>query len=168
MTETENRIVRLIAVHSREDAIHAHEIAAELGWRRSREREVRKIVSRLDDEGQFPFILGRAPGKGFWQLDDYDAAVQVRDWITGEVRRANRRLFVFDRNTRRLGIYIHDGDARTEAQLLASLVNGQGNMSDRSYARVLGTSHTTWRAIKAGTYRGNTANLLRKLTHNKG
>lgn len=80
-TDLGDKVHRIVRRHiGAGNAISAPEIAKELGWRPTMEREIRRLIS---DEGHlWPGILVCSiPGKGFFCADSFEEAEAYDNWL---------------------------------------------------------------------------------------
>jgi len=179
----EEDIIRLInAAHGRAEAIHAHEIAAALKLKRSAEREIRRAISRMDQEGTFPFLLGRISGGGFFRLSDYEEGEAMVKWFDQYAEKAVRKADHVRASCARHGLYIPGGrpsarkaDAAGQLKdVVAQLIAAQAALredkatraeaSDKRFAKRIGVARITWAQLKAGKYQSSGGrNLVAKL-----
>lgn len=85
----------------RDNAIHAHEIADQLGLKPRMEREIRRRIA--DERALWAAKLGNASifvvslsGGGFFACADYDEYVLCRGWIAGLAESAQQKLTDLD------------------------------------------------------------------------
>lgn len=90
-----DKIYRIIRSHiGVADAINSREIARQLRWKPSAEREVRRIIS--DEAHLWPGILVcSVPGKGFFCAESYEEAESRDNWLSDLVDAARLKQTAF-------------------------------------------------------------------------
>ena len=81
----------------RENAIHAHELAEELGMRRGMEREIRRVIGTernlwVAKKGAAAILVLSFSGGGFFACENYEEYILCRGWCAGDVETARLKL----------------------------------------------------------------------------
>ena len=157
-----DQILAVLRQHiGRENAVGAAEIAVAIGWKPSRSRDVRKIISahRADWTRQIEGAVCNASGGGFWIgvcFEDVEDLVHYFDHAEVAAKRKAREIrssladIGFTAFARRAAASISAHDA-IEKVLAHQKAHG---LTDRAIAKELSVSPATWSTLKNGRYPG--------------
>lgn len=94
-----------------ENAITAPQICRELGWKKSRERTVRRIIA---DESAFweGWPVCGIPGQGYFVAESIEELMSYRNWLADLVDRSTDKLNAFRAALQKMGIKLPEHHRR--------------------------------------------------------